>query len=155
SEHIARVHDVGALDDGTPYIVLEYLEGTDLARLPRSQLTVGGLIDLVLQACEALAEAHSLAIVHRDIKPANCFITCAPGGALCLKLLDFGISKGRGPDAAVESRRSWGGSAPDQEPGRGCDATAAVVALAHAGTGQVGLRVAIAAVAPIAHAATA
>src|SRR5678816_3166991 len=60
SEHVARVIDVGALETGAPYMVLEYLDGADLSNFPRSQLTIGGVIDLMLQACEALAEAHSL-----------------------------------------------------------------------------------------------
>jgi serine/threonine-protein kinase len=93
SEHVARVIDVGALDTGAPYMVLEYLEGADLARGPRSQLTVGGIVDLVLQACEALAEAHALGIVHRDLKPANLFLTRRADGTPLLKVLDFGISK--------------------------------------------------------------
>src|SRR5262249_47422016 len=93
SEHVARVIDVGSLESGAPYMVLEYLEGSDLSNFPRSQLSVGGVVDLVLQACEALAEAHSLGIVHRDIKPANFFITRGPDGSPLLKVLDFGISK--------------------------------------------------------------
>ncbi len=93
SEHVARVIDVGTLETGAPYMVLEYLEGTDLSRFPRAQLTIGMVVDLMLQACEALAEAHSLGIVHRDIKPANFFITRRADGMLLLKLLDFGISK--------------------------------------------------------------
>jgi Protein kinase domain len=93
SEHVARVIDVGSLDSGAPYMVLEYLEGADLSNFPRSQLSVGGVVDLVLQACEALAEAHSLGIVHRDIKPANFFITRGSDGSPLLKVLDFGISK--------------------------------------------------------------
>ena len=93
SEHVARVIDVGMLEDGAPYMVLEYLEGTDLSRIPRSQLTVGGIVDLVLQACEALSEAHSLGIVHRDIKPANLFVTQRVHDSPIVKLLDFGISK--------------------------------------------------------------
>jgi eukaryotic-like serine/threonine-protein kinase len=93
SEHVARVMDVGMLDNGLPYLVLEYLEGTDLANVPRSQLTVGRIVDLMLQACEALAEAHALGIVHRDIKPGNLFVTRRADGAPLLKVLDFGISK--------------------------------------------------------------
>jgi serine/threonine protein kinase len=93
SEHVARVIDVGSLESGAPYMVLEYLEGADLSNISRAQLTVGGIVDLVLQACEALAEAHSLGIVHRDIKPANFFITRRADGAPLLKVLDFGISK--------------------------------------------------------------
>ena len=93
SEHVARVIDVGALDTGAPYIVLEYLAGADLKSFAWEPLGIGGLIDLLLQACEALAEAHALGIVHRDIKPANLFITSSLGGVPFLKLLDFGVSK--------------------------------------------------------------
>jgi len=93
SEHVARVFDVGTLETGAPYMVFEYLAGADLSSFPRSQLTVGEIVDLMLQACEALAEAHSLGIVHRDIKPANFFITRRADGSLLLKVLDFGISK--------------------------------------------------------------
>jgi len=93
SEHVARVIDVGSLEDGAPYMVLEYLDGTDLSHFSRQQLTIGQIIDLMLQACEALAEAHAIGIVHRDIKPANFFITRHTDGSLLLKVLDFGISK--------------------------------------------------------------
>ncbi len=92
-EHVARVLDIGTLDTGTPYVVFEFLEGADLARFPRSQLTAGAIVDLALQACEGLAEAHASGIVHRDIKPANLFITRRADGSLWLKILDFGISK--------------------------------------------------------------
>jgi serine/threonine-protein kinase len=93
SEHVARVIDVGSLENGAPYMVLEYLDGTDLAHFPRQQLTIGQIVDLILQACEGLAEAHALGIVHRDIKPGNFFITHRTDGSRLLKVLDFGISK--------------------------------------------------------------
>ena len=95
SEHVAKVSDVGTLDEGTPYIVMEYLEGFDLAETiaQRGPLPSDEAIELVLQACEALAEAHSLGIVHRDLKPANLFLTHRADGTPCIKVLDFGISK--------------------------------------------------------------
>jgi serine/threonine protein kinase len=95
SEHVARVLDVGRLEDGTPFMVMEYLEGTDLsARLEKfGPLPVEEAVEYVLQVCDALAEAHSLGIVHRDLKPANLFCTTGRDGLPLIKVLDFGISK--------------------------------------------------------------
>jgi hypothetical protein len=95
SEHVVRVSDVGALDDGTPYIVMEYLEGSDLGALVARQgpLPIADAVDYLLQAGEAIAIAHSLGIVHRDLKPANLFLSTRPDGSACVKVLDFGISK--------------------------------------------------------------
>ncbi len=95
SEYIARVFDVCTLDDGSPYIVMEYLEGHDLeSLLPRTRtLPVEHIVDLVIQACFGLAEAHAKGVIHRDLKPANLFLTPLSDGSVRLKLLDFGISK--------------------------------------------------------------
>lgn len=95
SEHIARVLDVGSREDGSPFIVMEYLEGYDLSKPIRKngRLPIRTAIDYVLQAAEALAEAHVLGIVHRDIKPPNLFLTLRADGSPCIKVLDFGISK--------------------------------------------------------------
>jgi serine/threonine-protein kinase len=95
NEHVTRVFDVGELDDGTPYIVMESLEGEDLARwiAARGPLRLDEAILFVLQACEALVEAHVLGIVHRDLKPSNLFCSRRPDGASSIKVLDFGISK--------------------------------------------------------------
>jgi eukaryotic-like serine/threonine-protein kinase len=95
SEHVARVIDVGELTNGSPYMVMEFLSGHDLADvldLP-GQLDVPTAIDYVLQASEAVAEAHSLNLIHRDLKPANLFLTHRPDGTPLVKVLDFGISK--------------------------------------------------------------
>jgi eukaryotic-like serine/threonine-protein kinase len=95
SEHVARVLDVGELTNGSPYMVMEFLSGRDLAEeldLP-GQLEVPVAIDYVLQASEAVAEAHSLNLIHRDLKPANLFLTQRPDGTPLVKVLDFGISK--------------------------------------------------------------
>jgi eukaryotic-like serine/threonine-protein kinase len=95
SEHVARVLDVGSLEDGRPYLVMEYLEGRDLEAevQARGPLPVSSTVDWVLEACEALAEAHAVGIVHRDLKPANLFLTRRADGGPLVKVLDFGISK--------------------------------------------------------------
>lgn len=95
SEHVARVLDVGELTNGSPYMVMEFLSGRDLAdELDQpGQLEVPIAIDYVLQASEAVAEAHSLGLIHRDLKPANLFLTHRPDGTALVKVLDFGISK--------------------------------------------------------------
>ncbi|MDB4952672.1 MAG: Protein kinase [Myxococcales bacterium] len=95
SEHIARVMDVGTLPDNTPFMVMEFLEGYDLNQILRHhgpQMPMA-VVDLMVQACEGMAEAHALGIIHRDIKPSNFFITRRPDGSNLLKILDFGISK--------------------------------------------------------------
>lgn len=94
-EHVARVIDVGTFENGAPYMVMEHLDGRDLAALihERGALASTDAVDAVLQACEALAEAHALGIVHRDLKPANLFMVRRPDGTPCVKVLDFGISK--------------------------------------------------------------
>ena len=95
SDHVARVYDVGALDDRTPFVVMECLSGEDLGAVlrTRGRLEVSEAVDYVLQACEAIAEAHALGVVHRDLKPANLFLTTRVDGSPTVKVLDFGVSK--------------------------------------------------------------
>jgi serine/threonine-protein kinase len=95
SQHVARVYDVGTLETGEPYLVMEYLEGRDLAAVVaiRGPLTVEEAIEYVLQAIEALAEAHAQGIVHRDIKPSNLFLTRGADASAVTKVLDFGAAK--------------------------------------------------------------
>jgi eukaryotic-like serine/threonine-protein kinase len=106
SEHAARVLDVGEADPGTPYMVMEYLEGSDLADViaQHRQLRVSDAVDYLLQAGEAIAEAHAAGIVHRDLKPANLFLTKAADGSAWIKVLDFGISKAMEPEGAPKSK---------------------------------------------------
>jgi serine/threonine protein kinase len=106
SAHVARVLDVGTLETGSPYMVMEFLEGTDLGALveERGPLRVEDAADYVLQACDAVAEAHSLGIVHRDLKPRNLFLTTRNDGRPLVKVLDFGISKSTtGADLSLTS----------------------------------------------------
>ncbi len=98
SDHVAKVHDVGTLDGadgGVPYIVMEHLEGSDLGQLIEADgaLPIEEACEIVLQACEGLAEVHAAGIVHRDLKPSNLFVTRKADGSPAVKLLDFGISK--------------------------------------------------------------
>jgi serine/threonine-protein kinase len=117
SEHVARVTDVGALETGAPYMVMELLRGQDLSQVLRDRgaLPIALAVQYVLQACEALAEAHAIGIVHRDLKPANLFLTARADGSPCIKVLDFGISKvtsqsGSGSDMGMTRTQSIMGS---------------------------------------------
>jgi eukaryotic-like serine/threonine-protein kinase len=95
SDHVARVTDVGTFPNGAPYMVTEYLEGEDLASWVerRGLLSVELAMEFILQACLAVADAHSVGIVHRDLKPSNLLCIRRPDGDRSIKVLDFGISK--------------------------------------------------------------
>jgi serine/threonine-protein kinase len=95
SEHVARVYDVGTLENGAPYIVMERLVGRDLGEICEgpTRPSIGEAVDYVMQACEAIAEAHAAGIIHRDLKPKNLFLTHTVHGRPLIKVLDFGISK--------------------------------------------------------------
>jgi serine/threonine-protein kinase len=118
SEHAVRVYDVGTLDSGLPYMVMEFLDGKTLADWIRQKgpLPIEEAVEFTLQACEALAEAHGLGVVHRDLKPGNLFVVRGADGLDSIKLLDFGISKmanrgdDSGPDFAVTSPNAVLGS---------------------------------------------
>ena len=95
NDHVARVFDVGVSDDKLPFIVMEFLSGSDLAtvleRHTRIETTLAA--DYIIQACEGIAEAHARGIVHRDVKPENLFLAKGAGAIEQIKVLDFGISK--------------------------------------------------------------
>jgi serine/threonine-protein kinase len=95
--HALRVNDIDETEDGTPFIVMEYVEGDNLARLLGARSAAGGLeperaARIAAQVSDALAAAHRLGIIHRDIKPSNILLARAPGGDH-VKVFDFGIAK--------------------------------------------------------------
>lgn len=96
-EHVARVFDVGE-HEGSPFIVLEYLEGRDLESelRKRQSFPIAEAVGYVLQALDGLAEAHAIGVIHRDLKPPNLFLADVRGKRV-LKILDFGISKAPSP----------------------------------------------------------
>jgi eukaryotic-like serine/threonine-protein kinase len=113
NEHVARVHDVGQLDSGALYLVMERLEGVGLEAHIREHgpLPQAEAVSLIREACEGLSEAHAAGIVHRDIKPENLFLARRIDGKRILKILDFGISKqttGDAPTSLTNSERSLG-----------------------------------------------
>ncbi|MCU0693488.1 MAG: serine/threonine protein kinase [Polyangiaceae bacterium] len=103
--HVARIYDVRRLRNGSPYMVMEYLEGHDLRveLRRRSVLPAHEAVDYVLQSCAAMGEAHAAGIVHRDLKPAN-LLLCDARGERIVKVLDFGIAKDLGPVDSVLTR---------------------------------------------------
>jgi eukaryotic-like serine/threonine-protein kinase len=107
SEHVVRVHDIGTLETGEPFLVMEYLEGSDLGAIVEREgpLPIDAALEYVLQAIEALAEAHARGIVHRDLKPSNLFLSHRADGSPIVKVLDFGIAKSTrsGADTASAS----------------------------------------------------
>jgi serine/threonine-protein kinase len=137
SEHVARVTDVGTLENGAPYMVMEFLEGRDLSKLltETGVLEVEDAVDYLIQGCDALAEAHGYGIVHRDIKPANLFLTKRPNGTPLVKVLDFGISKTSGSqvDNLTKTTASMGSAlymSPEQmQQTRGVDHRTDIYAL--------------------------
>ncbi len=109
SDHVAKVFDAGWTPDGVPYIVMEHLQGRDLATqlVESGALPVRDAVRYILEACDALEEAHRAGLIHRDVKPENLFIVEHSNGKTALKLLDFGVSTHFRP--ASGSRRMTAG----------------------------------------------
>jgi len=93
--HVTRVLDIGRLPDAEPFLVLEHLEGCDLAALlaSRGPLSSADAVAYMKQACAGVASAHAHGVIHRDLKPSNLFLTLAPNGAPLVKILDFGMAQ--------------------------------------------------------------
>ncbi len=124
SDHVVRVLDVGVLDSGERYMVMEYMEGRDLSEeiAEKGTLPIGVATGIILEALDAVGHAHAVGIVHRDLKPANLYLAERPDGSQRVKVLDFGISKSIGSATAEEmsltKTSAWIGSplymAPEQ-----------------------------------------
>jgi len=90
-----KVHMYGELEDGSLYIVMEYLEGKNLNQSVRKEgpMPAERAVPIMIQVCGALQEAHSQGIVHRDLKPENIFLSTNGGLRDFPKVLDFGLAK--------------------------------------------------------------
>ncbi len=107
NEHVVRVSDVGVLESGVAYMLMERLEGEDLSKHLRrvGPLSVERAVLYAVQACDAVAAAHAAGVVHRDLKPSNLFLARRPDGSPAVKVLDFGISKASSPAGAEPDQR--------------------------------------------------
>jgi serine/threonine-protein kinase len=105
SPQTVQVMDAGITEAGQPYIVTEFLEGTDLhAHLKAcGAMPVAEGVHVAKEVLESLAEAHAMGLIHRDIKPANVFLQQLPGGGRAVKVLDFGVAKMLGGDESEET----------------------------------------------------
>ena len=108
NDHVTAAIDFSISDDGTPYIVMEYLVGESLAALleREGRLPVGRAADLVCQACRGVGAAHAAGIVHRDLKPHNLFVCRRDDGSDFVKVLDFGVAKLQAVDEMSAATRT-------------------------------------------------
>jgi serine/threonine-protein kinase len=108
SDHVVKIFDVATLQTGAPYLVMEYLEGCDLADLLHREgqpgLPIPRAVHFILQVLRGLQVAHAAGIVHRDMKPSNVFIIHKDGEPDFVKLVDFGISKVQQPGGGSITR---------------------------------------------------
>ncbi len=96
SDHVVKVFDVGRMPSGAPYLVMEFLDGQDLAQILASEggrMSIPRAVHFTIQILRALQTAHQAGIIHRDMKPSNCFVINKDGEPDFVKLVDFGISK--------------------------------------------------------------
>lgn len=96
SDHVVNVTDVGRFDDGSPYMVMEFLTGCDLASgLARAggKLPIAEAVAYGVQSAIGLGDAHDMGVVHRDVKPSNIFLHSRKDRRVVVKIVDFGIAK--------------------------------------------------------------
>ena len=107
NEHVVQILDVDRLRTGVPFIVMEFLEGHDLATVLHDErshtLAVPRAVHITIQTLRALSAAHRAGVVHRDMKPSNVFLVDRDGDPDFVKLVDFGISKVRAESSEHEA----------------------------------------------------
>lgn len=110
SDHVVRIFDTGMLDEVGAFLAMERLEGQDLrqALLERGAFTPEEAIEIIIQACSAVDDAHRRGIVHRDLKPGNMFLVRSNKRRLHVKVLDFGVSKVLGEVPSADSLTDTG-----------------------------------------------
>ncbi len=130
--NVASIYDVGALDDGRPFIVMEHIDGKTLAALLKNgrRFELSEFIRAFVQIADALQAAHAAGLIHRDLKPSNIMIT----GSGCAKILDFGIAKlVLGEDYSLTNSNELVGTpsymSPEQCLGSGIDARSDIYSL--------------------------
>ncbi|MBY0548108.1 MAG: protein kinase [Candidatus Obscuribacterales bacterium] len=97
--NLVPVYDFGETEDGIPFLIMDFLDGTTLADMVRrGPLAPPDVIDIVLQICEGLRHAHSKGLIHRDLKPSNVMLL-NEGDKTLVKVMDFGIAKKVDDDA--------------------------------------------------------
>ncbi|MGW4227436.1 serine/threonine-protein kinase [Streptomyces bauhiniae] len=136
SSRVVQVYDIGELDDGRPYFVMEYADGGTLADLGADgPLPVPEALELTALAARGAAALHEAGIVHRDIKPSNLLLRTAPDGGRRLLLADLGLAKSLAQASALTlAAGSAGYQPPEQaEPGAGIDERADVYSLGAVG----------------------
>ena len=124
--NIARIFDAGALEDGSPYLIMEYVHGVNLAAyLQNRRLSLQQRLELFLKICAAVDHSHRRLIIHRDLKPSNIMI----GSEGQPKLLDFGIAKsllGEDNSQTLTMEQAWSPNYTSPEQVRGEPLTTSV-----------------------------
>ncbi len=91
---IARIHDAGVTEDGTPYLAMEYVHGVSLGEFcDREKLPIRGRLELMARIADAVHHAHTQGIIHRDLKPENILVSIHEDGEPQARIVDFGIAK--------------------------------------------------------------
>ena len=133
--NLVSVHDYGTSDDGTPYFIMEFLEGHSLEDdiKKNGPLEEKRALHLFAQVCDALKHAHEKGIIHRDIKPSNLMLVKSDDGSETVKIVDFGIAKREVIDNKVTQTGEVFGTplymSPEQCVGKPCDARSDVYSL--------------------------